>query len=300
MYQATNMDLTKTDPANETADSQSERKVASDAMIWTRIFYGREVMERILDTIQVKHALRQRFLVRYTSRAAMAGVIVCLLYIFSYQIKTDLGPGFNLALSKYLTAASFSVALAFIYFTNSELLTSNFMYFTVGRYYGKVSRIDALRIWTICLIGNLLGIVVVAALVRSCGKFSPAFIDNLIHAVQEKTVGTSGWRIFVEGIFCNYFINISVIVAMQVHESLTKIIVLMIGVTIFAYLGLEHVVANSALFIMALFHEPSAVDLLHTGKSFVCSLLGNYVGGGLVIGLFYAYLNDNRSKAIAA
>jgi len=279
-------------------EEKADRAVASENMIWTRIFYGREVMERILETIQVKHALRQRFLVRYTARAAMAGAIICLFYIFSYQIKTDLGPAFNPALSKYLTAVSFSMALAFIYFTNSELLTSNFMYFTVGRYYGRVSTTDALRIWTICLLGNLAGIVVIAGLVRSCGAFSQGFVDNLLHAVQDKTVHTSGWRIFVEAIFCNYFINISVIIAMQVHESLAKIVVLMMGVTIFAYLGLEHVVANSALFVMALFHQPAAVDLLHTGKSFVCSLLGNYVGGGLVVGLFYAYLNDPRGERL--
>ena len=284
---------------NET-DPENSRKAATEAMIWTRIFYGREVMERILETIQVKHALQQRFLVRYTMRAAMAGMIVTVFYIFSYQIKTDLGPNFNLALANYLTAASFSAALAFIYFTNSELLTSNFMYFTVGLYYGKASLVDAFKVWAICLVGNLLGIVVIAALVRSCGKFSPEFLHNLIHSVQNKTVNTSAWRIFVEGIFCNYFINISVIVAMQVHESLTKIIVLMMGVTIFAYLGLEHVVANSALFIMALFHDPGAVNLLHTGKNFVCSLLGNYVGGGLVIGLFYAYLNDHREKTVSS
>jgi formate/nitrite transporter len=278
----------------ESVETERAPKPAPEAMVWDRVFYGREVIERILETIQVKDALRQRFLLRYTCRAAMAGVIVCLLYILSYQIKTDLGPGFNPALMKYLTGASFSMALAFIYFTNSELLTSNFMYFTVGLYYKKVSAADALRIWAVCLAGNLAGIVVVSALVRAVGQFSPAFLDNLIHAVQDKTVHSSGWRIFVEAIFCNYFINISVIIAMQVHESLTKLIVLMMGVTIFAYLGLEHVVANSALFIMALFHQPGAVDLGHTGKSFVCSLLGNYVGGGLVIGLFYAYLNDHR------
>ena len=42
-------------------------------MVWTRIYYGREVMERILDTIDVKRALHQRFFIRYTLRAAMAG-----------------------------------------------------------------------------------------------------------------------------------------------------------------------------------------------------------------------------------
>jgi len=59
-------------------------------------------------------------------------------------------------------------------------------------------------------------------------------------------------------------------------------------------MGFEHVVANSALFVLALLLEPSSVDLMHTCKNFVSSLLGNYIGGGLIIGLFYAFLNDDR------
>jgi formate/nitrite transporter FocA (FNT family) len=106
------------------------------------------------------------------------------------------------------------------------------------------------------------------------------------------------WLIFVKAIFANYFINASVIVAMQLTEHLAKIVVLMMGVTVFAYMGFEHVVANSALFAMALFERPEDVHLLHVGKNFLFSLLGNYVGGGLVIGLFYAYLNDHRRDTL--
>jgi formate/nitrite transporter FocA (FNT family) len=114
-----------------------EREFKSENMVWTRIYYGREVMERIIDTIDVKRALHQRFFLRYMLRAAMAGIVICLTYVFVYQIKTGLGHEFNSALGKYLMGLSFSMALVFIYFTNSELLTSNFMYFTVGRYYDK-------------------------------------------------------------------------------------------------------------------------------------------------------------------
>jgi formate/nitrite transporter FocA (FNT family) len=75
---------------------------------------------------------------------------------------------------------------------------------------------------------------------------------------------------------------------------LAKIVVLMMGVVIFAYMGFEHVVANSALFVMAFLDQPESVNGLEVGKNFLLSLVGNYVGGGLVIGLFYAYLNDPR------
>jgi formate/nitrite transporter FocA (FNT family) len=62
-------------------------------------------------------------------------------------------------------------------------------------------------------------------------------------------------------------------------------------------MGFEHVVANSALFAMALLEKPESVNLLQVGKNLFFSLIGNYVGGGLVIGLFYAYLNDHRRDA---
>jgi formate/nitrite transporter len=273
---------------------QKEREFKSEDMVWTRIFYGREVMERILETIDVKRALHQRFFIRYTLRAAMAGVIICLMYIFAYGIKTDLGRDFNPALSKYLMSLNFSMALAFIYFTNSELLTSNFMYFTVGRYYGKVSWGETMKIWGLCLLGNILGIVFVAILVWSCGMLSDEVVENLVHTVNDKTVKSGAWLIFVKAVFANYFINVSVIVAMQLKEHLAKIVVLMMGVIIFAYMGFEHVVANSALFVMAFLEQPESVNLLEVNKNFLFSLLGNYVGGGLVIGLFYAYLNDHR------
>jgi formate/nitrite transporter len=281
----------------ETGPEQREREFQRD-MVWTRIFYGREVMERILDTIVVKHALRERFSLRYTLRAAMAGIVICLMYIFVYQIKTDLGHDFNSALGKYLVGLNFSMALVFIYFTNSELLTSNFMYFTVGHYYDKVTWDDTMKIWGLCLIGNMLGIVFIAVLVWSCGMLSDGVVENLVHTVNDKTVNSGAWLIFVKAIFANYFINISVIVAMQLKEHLAKTVVLMMGVTVFAYMGYEHVVANSALFAMALLEQPGSVDVLQVGKNFFFSLIGNYVGGGLVIGLFYAYLNDHRQDAL--
>jgi formate/nitrite transporter FocA (FNT family) len=151
-----------------------------------------------------------------------------------------------------------------------------------------------MKIWGFCLIGNILGIVFVAILVWSCSMLSDAVVENLIHTVNDKTVKSGAWLIFVKAVFANYFINVSVIVAMQLKEHLAKIVVLMMGVIIFAYMGFEHVVANSALFVMAFLEQPESVNALGVGKNFLFSLLGNYVGGGLVIGLFYAYLNDPR------
>jgi len=266
------------------------------SMIWTQVFWGRDVMERIITTLGNKEQLLTHFYARYVMRAAMAGVICTLMYIFAYEVRAGLGPEFNPALRDLATATAFSFALSLIYFTNSELLTSNFMYFTVGVYYRKVSLRTTALVLSSCLLGNLLGIVGVAALVSSSHMVSAELVENVMHTVELKTTGSGAWVIFVRAIFANYFINISVITAMQVKESLAKIVVLSLSVIVFAFMGYEHVIANAALFVQALFYDAQRVDLLHTGKNFVVSLVGNYVGGGLVIGLFYAYLNDDRTQ----
>ena len=77
---------------------------------------------------------------------------------------------------------------------------------------------------------------------------------------------------------------------------MAKIVALLMGVTVFAYMGYEHVVANSALFALAWLFEPGSVSVPHIAKNLLVSLVGNYVGGGLVVGLFYAYLNDSRGE----
>lgn len=286
----------QSDPRPGQQASTADQSLRTERIVWTRIFYGRDVMERILETIGTKRLLRMRFHRRYLMRAVMAGVIIALMILFAYQVKTDLGADFNSGLGRYLIALSFSVALALIYFTNSELLTSNFMYFTVGLYYRKIRMSQAMAVLGPCLLGNLLGILVVVLLVWSADIVGPAFVDDVVHTVDAKTVDSDAWTIFIKAIFANYFINISVIVAMQVREALAKIVVLIIGVTIFAYMGYEHVIANSALFLLALCFDPGAVSSLHIGKNFLFSLLGNYVGGGLVVGLFYAYLNDDPGE----
>ena len=86
-----------------------------------------------------------------------------------------------------------------------------------------------MKIWGLCLVSNLLGIVLIAVLVWSCGMLSDAVIENLVHTVNDKTVNSGAWLIFVKAVFANDFINVSVIVAMQLREHLAKVVVLMMG-----------------------------------------------------------------------
>ena len=67
---------------------------------------------------------------RYALKAIMSGFLLAIVTVFMLAIKTQFA-GTNEGLVNLLGAIAFSLALVLIVLTNSELLTSNFMYLTV-------------------------------------------------------------------------------------------------------------------------------------------------------------------------
>ncbi|QHW37714.1 formate/nitrite transporter family protein [Staphylococcus ursi] len=266
---------------------------------WDTIFYGRQWVSNIIETIQKKDVLQSFYLRRYLLRAMMAGFIISIITVFVLTVKTTFAPDVAPGLVNMAGAFTFSFALVLILFTNSELLTSNFMYFTVGLYYHLIRPTRVLKIFTLCFIGNMIGAVILFSLLRLSNVMTPDMLQMLDHTVQVKIHDYSFQNILVRAIFANFFINIALVIAMQIDDVLAKMFVMMFGVTIFAFMGYEHVVYNACLFIASAIYQTDAFNALHMTKNIVGAFLGNYIGGGLIIGLFYAYLNDHgQFKAI--
>jgi formate/nitrite transporter FocA (FNT family) len=66
---------------------------------------------------------------------------------------------------------------------------------------------------------------------------------------------------------------------------------MIVSVFIFAFAGFEHSVANTVLFTIVGLRE--GIDVGLAAGNVGIALVGNFVGGGLLIGLYYAYVNDD-------
>ncbi|PNZ10833.1 formate/nitrite transporter [Staphylococcus coagulans] len=260
---------------------------------WDTIFYGRKGVSNIIDTIQKKDILQSFYLRRYLLRAMMAGFIISIIAVFVLMVKTTFAPDVAPGVVNMAGAITFSFALVLILFTNSELLTSNFMYFTVGLYYRLIRPSRVLKIFFLCFLGNILGAIVLFGLISLTDVMTVEMLEMLNHTVQVKSIQYSFQNILVRAIFANFFINISLVIAMQIEDVMAKMFVMMFGVTIFAFMGYEHVVYNACLFVASFIYQTEAFHIFHVLKNLVAAFIGNYIGGGLIIGLFYAYLNDH-------
>jgi formate/nitrite transporter FocA (FNT family) len=269
----------------------------------TKLFPGKFFISSILEMLEYKTEMTGLTRRRYLMRAAMAGVIVAFFYVGNYTIQAGMdaiqitATNDLLPLGKMAGSAFFGFALVFIYFSKSELLTSNMMIVSIGHYYHRVRVRASARVLSLCYLGNFLGGLAVAVAMALCSIITPAVMALMEHSVEDKlayiTDGPSGWLdLFIRAVFCNFFINLAMLMVYNgaIKEDLMKALAMIASVFVFAYLGFEHSVANTVLFSMVGLQEGLALG--PAIGNIVIALLGNFVGGGILIGLYYAYLND--------
>jgi formate/nitrite transporter FocA (FNT family) len=272
--------------------------------ITQQLFPGRYFVSTVLETLDTKARMSWELRRVYVQRAAMAGVLIGIFYATNYGLVATFdsvatGGGTTLRpLGVVVGALTFGWALVFIYFTKSELLTSNMMIVSVGGYYQRIGTVKGLRLLAFCYLGNLLGGVFIAVLLRFTTVLDGGALGEMSASVDHKleyvTEGIVGWGdLFVRAILCNLMINLAMLMIYNgvFKEDITKSVAMIVSVFVFMFLGFEHSVANTVLFFIVGLQE--GIDVIAAVGNVTIALLGNFVGGGVLIGLYYAYVNDD-------
>ncbi|MBK7819791.1 MAG: formate/nitrite transporter family protein [Tessaracoccus sp.] len=268
------------------------------------IFPGKEFIETTLDALHVKDDMSRKATIPYLQRAAMAGILIGVFY-GAYFTTVSVFAGISagdtslVGLGKVAGSLVFGWALIFIYYTKSELLTSNMMVVTIGRYYREITWGRGFTIMGLCYLGNALGGLLLAVFVKFSTLATGPVMEQMLHSAEVKlayvSAGPSGWGdLFVRAILCNFMINVAMLLVYNgyVKADFAKMCAMLSAVFIFAFLGLEHSVANTVLFLMVGLREGIDVGLALGNVGI--ALAGNFVGGGLLIGAYYAYVNDSK------
>ncbi|MFV0247038.1 MAG: formate/nitrite transporter family protein [Mycoplasmatales bacterium] len=243
----------------------------------------------------------------YILKAMYSGILLSVLYIVCLAIKDTFSQVTFLDTSllpvgTYIADWVFGIALIFIYLTKSELLTSNMMIATSGVYKKTINIGQMINLFIWCYIGNLLGGILIGFLLSISTILNPHMLELLQHTVDGKLAyldnGFVGYvDLFVRAILCNFFICLCLFVCYvkQVTNDVAKIISIAFGVFIFMLLGLEHSIANTNVFTMAIMLGLNA-SFVKVVIALVVAIIGNYVGGGLMVGLAQTYINDTKKK----
>ena len=236
------------------------------------------------------------------SRYVMRSMLACFYLTLGTGIAVGLAnsiehliPGWG----KLGYAFMFTWSLVMIIYLNAELGTSNMMYMTTAVHRNVLPWRKALAILGTCLFFNAVGAVLIGWALSYTGVFKNVPTDHFLVTLAAVKLAKAPLQIFVEGIFANMVVNITVFVTMRIKDDAGKILAIVFLIFIFAFLGFEHVVANFSSLSLAYFASGGNVPGMTIAAvltNIVFATAGNYVGGGLLIGLNYSWLNDEKTS----
>ena len=248
-------------------------------------------------SIKKKADLFEHSFSAYAVRSMLASLYLGLGIVISLYTADKLNHVAE-GLGKFSYGLMFGWGLLMILYMNAELGTSNMMYMTVAIHRKTIPTKTALKMLATCILFNFIGAVLVCYMVSLTLPYQHVDAHSYLFEATVTKLEKTALTQFIEGIFANIVVNIGVFTFLRIKDDAGRLISVIFIIFIFAFLGYEHVIANFSLFSLAFFSNCGPVEgmnLLSVLSNFLFSGLGNYVGGGLFIGLLYSWLN-NQSK----
>ncbi|MDM7830103.1 formate transporter FocA [Cellulomonas edaphi] len=244
------------------------------------------------------------------------GGYIALGFVFfvTSQVGADQLP---YGVARVLGGVVFSTGLAMVVLTGAELFTSSTLTLT-ARASGRISWAQLLTNWGVVYGANFVGALTVAALVYLGGTWHTA--GGAWGTVVLDTALGKMHHTFLEavalGILCNLLVCLAVWAAYAGRTVTDKVVAVTLPIALFVAAGFEHCVANMFLVPLAVLirstagadfwaasglDEQAYADLTIPGflvHNLLPVTLGNIVGGGLMIGIFYWTVFSRVSKTV--
>ncbi|OWJ68974.1 formate/nitrite transporter family protein [Inquilinus limosus] len=245
----------------------------------------RDTIARYAEAGAHKAGMVRAHLMAFLIGSALAGAYIGFGDIFMFTVGAHADPSW----SHLAMGAVFASALTIVVFAGSELFTGTAMYMPFAVLRGDSGVGDMLRVWIACWVGNLVGAVVLAALLHMAGG-GVLLTDGSseFFAVVAAKIAAPGYELFARGLLCNWLVCLAIWMCGRTENDAAKIALIFWPIAIFVACGFEHSVANMFVFALALLGEhPETITLEGAAHNLAWVTLGNLAGGGLMVGLGY-------------
>lgn len=252
-------------------------------------------LEQVLQLAQKKQKMFRASRARFVTRAALASMFIGFGVIVAFKT----GSFFYVLHSPFtypMAAFTFGAAIILIAYGGGDLFTGNTFYFTYAAIKKRIGWPEVLRIWISSYAGNILGAVAFALLIAATGLFRDNQVNGYLLSVVSYKMNAPTYELFFRAILCNWLICLAFFIPMSLQGDGPKLFTMMLFVFCFFISGYEHSIANMCTFAIALvLDHPGTISARGVIHNLVPVTLGNLIGGGVLMGGLYAYLNQKQS-----
>jgi len=234
----------------------------------------------------------------------LAGAFIGLGSLYFTLVTSDSTLGF--AAARVLGGLVFSLGLLLVNVAGAELFTGNNL-LAMAWAEGKLSSADVLRNWIIVCLANFVGAAGLALLVFLSGhlEMNAGAVATQVVSIAAAKVSLSLHEAFFRGVLCNILVCMGVWMAFAGRSVTDKAIAIVFPISAFVAAGFEHSVANMYFLPLALLQQAVApialpgaelIDIAHMLRNLGIVILGNIVGGSVLVALVYHIIYRRGAK----
>lgn len=224
----------------------------------------------------------------------LAGAFIGLGALYYVIVVAD--PMLNFGVSRVLGGVVFSLGLVLVVVAGAELFTGNNL-LSMAWADGKISTSAVLRNWVIVCAANFIGAAGLALLVYWSGhaQMNSGLIAEQYVKIAAAKCTLAFWPAFFNGVLCNILVCLAVWMSCAGRGVIDKAVAIVFPVSAFVAAGFEHSVANMYFIPLGMLLKGSVVNVANAdaitwlgfANNLVPVILGNLVGGSVLVGLVY-------------
>ena len=226
----------------------------------------------------------------------LAGAYIGLGALYFTLVKSE--PGFGFATGQVLGGVSFSLGLLLVVVAGAELFTGNNL-LAMAWADKKITTAELLNNWGVVCAANFIGATGLAVLVFLSGHtdLNQGAIAEQYLKIAEAKCSLPFWTAFFRGVLCNVLVCMAVWMALAGRSVIDKAVAIVFPISAFVAAGFEHSIANMYFIPLAMLIKAfgdtggasvaDSVTLLGFIGNLIPVILGNLVGGSVLVGLVY-------------
>ncbi len=240
--------------------------------------------------------------------AVLAGAFIGLGALYFTLVISDHSLGF--AAGRVLGGVCFSLGLLLVVVAGAELFTGNNL-LAMAWAEGCLTTRDVLRDWLIVGVGNCIGAGALAVLVFLSGHaaLNQGEIARTAVQIAAAKCALPFWEALFRGVLCNVLVCMAIWMAMAGRSVIDKAVAILFPISAFVAAGFEHSIANlyfiplGMLLRDGLANPVAGAELIGWAgmmRNLVPVILGNLVGGSVLVALVYHLIYRRGARALSS
>ena len=272
-------------------DHQKELEKKSDEISGSKAYT--EILSRVIHEGEEIFRLKKRAVFLSACIAGLeigfSYVLICTLYFLLQDFLND-------AIVFRLFGLVYPLGFILVILGKSALFTEQTSVLALPVFNGQRTVLELLQIWGIVIFGNIIGGIAFVFFIGAVAPELGVFDQSTMATIGSHVLGNNNWVLFLSAVMAGWLMGLLTWLLNSTVQILTRILLIILITGTIGFIGFHHsIVGNLEAFGGFLYGDD--ILLIDYLMFLMLTLLGNGIGGAIVVGLFkYRIFESNYAS----